>query len=383
MRVDFYRHDLDPSAAKAIARVIETPFLTSGAIGQKVEQQLAAYFGVKHAALVNSCTSGMAASLLALDIGPGDEVIVPAMTFIATSNVVELVGARPVFVDVDPETLLLTPGTVAQAITARTKAVIPVHLYGQMVDIAALRSAIGSDIAIIEDSAHCFEGEYAGSKPGAHSTCAAFSFYAVKNVTCGEGGAIVTNDTLFYKKFLQTRLHGMSAGAIDRFKGNTYRHWDMERLGTKANLPDILAALLPEQIDTISQRLPKRERIAQIYEAALATTVIRFPKWSKKNRHARHLFVIHVPPSVRDDLLVLLGARNIGCTVNYQSVPTLTYYREKYGYDAKSFPVSYNWGAGTLTLPLYPSLASDAQDYVIDVLRREAVPLVERALRTG
>src|SRR5258708_30609713 len=152
--------------------------------------------------------------------------MVPAQTFIATANVVELLGARAVFVDVHPDTLLLTPASVEKAVTSRTKAVIPVHLYGQMVDMAGLKSALLArpDIAIIEDAAHCFEGELNGEKPGRHSTCAIFSFYATKNVTCGEGGALVTNDTALYERLLQTRMHGMSAGAIDRFKLGRYRH---------------------------------------------------------------------------------------------------------------------------------------------------------------
>ncbi len=382
MQVDFYRHDLKPSAADAIARVIETPFLTSGAVGRQVEKQIADYFGTKHALLVSSWTSGAIATLLALDVGPGEEVIVPAMTFIATANVVELLGARPVFVDVDPETLLVSPDLIARAVTPRTKAVITVHIYGQMLDIAAVRAALRDrpDIAIIEDCAHCFEGELAGQKPGAHSSAAIFSFYATKNVTCGEGGAIVTNGSDLYQKLLQTRMHGMSAGAIDRFKTGGYRHWDMERLGVKANLPDLLAALLPPQIATIDERLPKREEVALRYERAFADLPIRMPRSLTNSKHARHLFPIHVPPAIRDDVLTLFAERKIGCTVNYRSVPTLSYYRDTYAYSPESLPVSYEWGSGTITLPLYPSLSRDAQDYVIGIVRDDVVPMIDAAL---
>ena len=286
MQVDFYRHDLKPSAVEAIARVIATPFLTSGAVGREVEKQIADYFGARHALLVSNWTSGATAALLALGIGPGDEVIVPAMTFIATANVAELLGAKPVFVDVDPETLLLTPETIARTVTSRTKAVIPVHIYGQMVDIAAIRAALRDrpDIAIIEDCAHCFEGELAGQKPGAHSSAAIFSFYATKNVTCGEGGAIITNNSDLYQTLMQTRMHGMSAGAIDRFKTGGYRHWDMERLGIKANLPDLLAALLPPQIATIDEQLPKREQVALRYSRAFADFPVRMPRTCRKHQ---------------------------------------------------------------------------------------------------
>ena len=152
MQVPFYRHSLAPENSKYVAKVLETPFLTSGPIGKEVEDQISEYFGAKHTKLVNSWTNGAVATLLALDIGPGDEVIVPAMTFIATANVVELVGAKPVFIDCDPDTLLITPELIKAAITKKTKAVIPVHMYGQMCDIKAIKEVLPKDqrISIIE-----------------------------------------------------------------------------------------------------------------------------------------------------------------------------------------------------------------------------------------
>jgi len=379
MKVPFFRHDLQPDHADLIAKVLAGPFLTSGSVGREVESRLCEYFGVKHAALVNSWTNGAAAALLALDIGPGDEVIVPAQTFIATANVVELVGAKPVFVDVDRATLLMQPHTVRNAVSSRTKAVIPVHLYGQMVDVSALKSELSDrpDIAIIEDSAHCFEGELNGEKPGRHSTCAIFSFYATKNITCGEGGALITNDDAVYERFLQTRIHGMSSGAIDRFKLGGYRHWDMVRLGMKANLPDLLACLLPQQIDTIEDRLGRREALAVAYEGAFSDTPIRLPHRLQNAKHARHLFVIHVAPGIRDQAVEILSENGIGITINYRSVPTLTFYRNKYAYDATSFPISEEWGAGAISLPLFPSLAREEQAHVIYVVKERIVRMIE------
>ena len=154
MKVPFYRHDLRPEQAERVARVLSTPFLTSGGVGREVESKLCEYFGVRHAALINSWTNGAAAALLALDIGPGDEVIVPAQTFIATANVVELVGAKPVFIDVDAATLLMSLEGVRKAITPRTKAVIPVHLYGQMVDVQALRETLSDRKSTRLNSSH-------------------------------------------------------------------------------------------------------------------------------------------------------------------------------------------------------------------------------------
>jgi dTDP-4-amino-4,6-dideoxygalactose transaminase len=376
--VPFYRHSLDESYAVETAEVLNSLYLTSGGVGRAVEDELRVFFGVPHAVLVNSWTNGAVATLLALGIGPGDEVIVPAMTFISSANVAELVGARPVFVDVDPETILLTPERVRGVVTANTRAVIPVHLFGQMCDIGALRAALADrpDIAIVEDCAHSFESSLNGDLPGVHSDAAIFSFYATKNVTCGEGGAIITRHSQLFQAILQTRLHGMSAGAIDRLANNRYRHWDMMRLGTKANLPDLLACLLPRQIATVRARLPLREERARRYEDAFAGNAVRLVKAVPGAVHARHLFPIHVPPSVRDRALEALNRRGIGTTVNYRSVPTMSYYRKKYQYAVDDFPISYEWGEGTISIPLFESMKREEQDYVIDAIHSLVIPMI-------
>ena len=378
MQVPFYRHSLAPENSKYVAQVLETPFLTSGPIGKEVEAQLSEYFGVKHAKLVNSWTNGAVATLLALDIGPGDEVIVPAMTFIATANVVELVGAKPVFIDCDPDTLLVTPELIKAAITKNTKAVIPVHMYGQMCDIKAIKEILpkGQKISIIEDCAHTFEAKFNGDRPGKYSDVSIFSFYATKNVTCGEGGAIITNDSNLYERILQAILHGMSAGAADRFKAGQYRHWGMDHLGTKANLPDLLACFLPDQIRTVDDRLKSREELAKKYESNLIGTKIRFPKVNSNLVHSRHLFPIGVGSSNRDKVLLILGESKVGATVNYRSVPSMKFYQDKYSFNGTEFPISQTWGEGTCSIPLFPGMTDDEQNYVIDVLLNKIEPLI-------
>ncbi len=370
MQVPFYRHSLSPENAQLVAKVLETPFLTSGPIGKEVEAQLCEYFGAKHAKLVNSWTNGAVATLLAMDIGPGDEVIVPAMTFIATANVVELVGAKPVFIDCDPNTLLITPKLIKAAITKNTKAVIPVHMYGQMCDVKGIKGILPKEqkILIIEDCAHTFEASFNADRPGKYSDASIFSFYATKNVTCGEGGAIITSDEKLFERIQQAILHGMSAGAADRFKAGQYKHWGMDHLGTKANLPDLLACFLPEQIETVNQRLRVREEIAQRYEKALSSTKIKFPKVLEGIVHSRHLFPIHVGAQNRDKALLALGEASIGVTVNYRPVPTMGFYSKKYGFSGSEFPTSLSWGNGTLSIPLFPGITAQEQEYVIDVL---------------
>jgi len=375
MKVPFYRHSLTQDSAALLAEVLASPFLTTGPRAAKIEEQLCEYFDVRHAKLTSSWTQGAVATLLALDIGRGDEVFPPAMTFVATANVVKQVGATPIFVDVDPQTLLVDVGLVKSAITAKTKAVIPVHLYGQMVDIPALRSAIGK-IIIIEDAAHCFEGTLRGRRPGQDGDVAIFSFYATKNVTCGEGGAVITNDSRLAEILAQTTLHGMSAGAAKRFEGGRYNHWDVARLGVKANLPDLLAVLLGSQIATVETRRDQREAIAARYERRLAETPIAVPRLDDGAVSAYHLFPIHVPAGRRDLALRILSDRGIGATVNYRSVPELTLYRNDHAVVGRQFPQATAWGAGTLSLPLFPGLSEAEQDHVLGVLLGEVLPLV-------
>lgn len=384
MKVDFYRHDLGRADADAIADVLASPFLTTGSVSRAVEAELSRYFSLPHALLVNSWTNGALAVLLAMDLAPGDEVIVPAMTFIATANAAELAGAHVVFADVDPDTLLLTPELAARCITARTRCIIPVHLYGQMCDIAGLRAmleahpAVKGPVRIVEDCAHCFEGEREGCKPGRYSDAAVFSFYATKNITCGEGGAIVTRDAALYQRVLETRLHGMSAIAVDRFAGGRYRHWDMKRLGTKANLPDLLAALLPRQIATIDERLPARQALASRYRQAFADGPLRLVAPIQSCKSAEHIFTIGVPgsPGLRDEVIAALNDSGIGVTVNYNAVPDVTFYRQRYPAARDACPVAQAWGSQTITLPLFPSMLPEEQEHVISVVKTKIYDLI-------
>jgi len=381
MNVDFYRHDLQPSDADRIAKVLATPFLTTGQVSRGVEAQLRSYFAVPYACLVNSWTNGALAVLLAMDLQPGDEVIVPAMTFIASANVVELAGAKVVFADVEPDSLLLTPEIVAKHVTERTRAVLPVHIYGQLCDVEGIRRAIDNHpakparVLIIEDAAHCFEGEYRGKKPGHFGDVAIFSFYATKNVTCGEGGAIIARDENLFQRILEARLHGMSAIAVDRFASNKYNHWDMNRLGTKANLPDILAALLPRQIETIDQRLPRRQEVAERYREAFGNGPLRLVREVPDTKCAEHIFTIGVPNGRRDEAIAALNAAGIHVTVNFRSVTGTRYYSQKYPMASADCVNACLWGEQTLTLPMYPSLSRDEQDYVIKVVREQIYPL--------
>lgn len=367
MKVEFYRHNLTEEDIDRLVEVCRGVFLTTGQDTRMFEERFAAYLGARHAVGVTSCTAALHIALLALDVGPGDEVITTPMTFAATSNAVFYTGATPVFVDVEPGTGLIDPAAVERAITPRTKAVIPVHLYGQMADMRALRDiATRHGLSLVEDCAHAIEARRDGVQPGALSDAACFSFYATKNVTSGEGGAVVTNADALNTRLRLLRQHGMSASAADRYTG-TYRHWDLELLGWKYNMTNLQAAMMIGQMDRVDDLWARREALSVRYEQGLSGVPgVGFPTVLPGSKSARHLFTIWVAPDRRDQVLTDLQAEGVGVAVNYRAVHLLKYYQERLGLPRGSFPVAEAIGDSTVTLPLYPKLSDEEVDYVID-----------------
>jgi UDP-4-amino-4-deoxy-L-arabinose-oxoglutarate aminotransferase len=367
-KVEFFRHNVGAEEIDSVVETLKGIFLTTGPKTRLFEEKFAQYLGAKYCLGTTSCTISLFLVLQALGIGEGDEVIVPSMTFIATANAVKHCGATPIFVDSEPATGNIDVARVEEAITARTKAVIPVHLYGQMVDMQALKGiADAHQLAIIEDCAHCIEGRRDGYVPGQLSTAACFSFYATKNITSGEGGAIVTNDEDLAGKLQILRLHGMSKSAADRYTAK-YQHWDMIELGWKANMSDIQAALLLHQLELIEERLQRKEAICQRYEAAFSRAGIEFPAVLKNTKHARHLFTIWAPAGRRDDMLSLLQNKEIGVAVNFRAVHLLSYYADCPECSPFPLPVAAAIGDRTITIPMYARLTDDEVETVIDAV---------------
>lgn len=328
------------------------------------------YLGARFCVGVTSCTAGLHIALLAVGVGPGDEVITTPMTFVSTSNTVLFTGARPVFVDVDPETALMDLDAVERAITPKTKAIIPVHLYGQMVDMPRLKKiADRHGVKIIEDCAHSVESIVNGVRPGQLSDAACFSFYATKNMTCGEGGSVVTNSSTIFNKLRLLRQHGLTSSAAERYT-SVYRHWDIELLGWKYNMNNLQAALLIGQIDRVESMWQKREALSRRYETEFRSVDgISFPIVRVGVKSARHLFTIWVDPSIRDQMMADLQARNVGVAVNYRAVHLLKFYRELLSHQRGSFPNAERIGDSTITLPLYPSLINSEQEFVIESVK--------------
>jgi UDP-4-amino-4-deoxy-L-arabinose-oxoglutarate aminotransferase len=366
MNVEFFRHGLEQEEKNSLLETLDSLFLTTGPKTRQFETDFSQYLGVGRTIGLSSCSTGLFLTLKAWGIGPGDRVIVPAMTFIATSNAVLIAGAEVLFCDVDKETALIDLNMVEDLLkkNPNVKAAIPVHLYGQMVDMKALRELANRyGIKILEDSAHCIEGEREGIRPGQWGDAAAFSFYATKNITCGEGGAVATNDSRLADRLRTLRLHGMSKTAEDRHI--KYNHWDMEVLGYKGNMCDLEAALLLPQLPKIEHRWQRREEISRRYETAFSEAGIDFPRMRPGVKSARHLFTAWAPKGKRDAFLRYLQQKKIGVAVNYRAVHLRDFYRQTFGFAPGAFPIAEEIGERTFSIPLYPGLEDSEVDYVV------------------
>ncbi len=369
-KVEFFRHNIDDRDIERVNSVLKSIFLTTGEVVKEFEERFSLYLGVKNTIGVTSCTAGLHLSLIALNIGDGDEVITSPMSFCATANSIIHSGAKPVFVDVEEDTGNINAELIEKTITKKTKAIIPVHLYGQMCNMKRIKEiCIKYNLRLIEDAAHCIEGIRDGIRPGTISDTACFSFYATKNITSGEGGAVVTSNPEISEKLKLLRLHGIDKTATDRYT-KRYQHYDMPIMGWKYNMDNIQAALLIGQLERIEVLLKKREETWSLYEERLKNIKgIRLMNIRNNTKHARHLLTILVDPQKRDHILWKLQERGIGVAVNYRPIHLLSYYRKTYGFKEGDFPVAEDIGKRTITLPLYPSLKIEEVEYVCNTLK--------------
>ncbi|MFT4552049.1 MAG: dTDP-4-amino-4,6-dideoxygalactose transaminase [Chlamydiales bacterium] len=369
MKVEFCRHNIEEEDILSVRDVLESLFITTGPVTSQFEEVFSRYTYLKKTVAVSGCTGALHLTLMALGVGPGDEVITTPLTYVATANAILYTGAKPVFVDVEKDSGLLDPEGIEAAITPRSKVILPVHLYGSLCDMKAIAEiASRHKLKIIEDSAHCIEGERDGIRPGMLGEAACYSFYATKNLTCGEGGAVATNDEALAAKIRKLRHHGVSATASVRY-GELYKHWDMDVFGRKYIMDDIHAALLVKQVDRLDGYLKRREEICHRYERAISKIPgIKILK--TKGRSARHLQTILVGEEQRDAMLVNLQKQGVGVGVHYRAVHTLDYYRKLYNFSPGDFPNAYQIGCRTLSLPLYPKLRDEEIHHVLTSLKR-------------
>jgi dTDP-4-amino-4,6-dideoxygalactose transaminase len=376
MKVEFYRHELGEANLQRFAQVMQTIFLTTGDEVALFEQKFADYLGEKYVVGLTSATAGLQLCLLALGVGAGDEVITTPMTFVATGLSVMHANAKPVFVDVEAGTGNLDVNLVAQAITPRTKAIMPVHLYGQMVDMVSLKKvADDHKLFIIEDAAHCLEGVRGHIRVGQLADATCYSFYATKSITSGEGGAVSTANPQLWEMLMKLRLHGMSTDALHRYT-KFYRHYDVDVHGWKYNMYNLQAALLIDQVDEIESRREKRERLAQYYRDSFAGCAgIELPALVPGVKQGHHLFTIWVDPAKRDEMLWSLQDQGVGVAVNYRPSHLYTLFRRQFGHREGDFPIAEMIGSRTISLPLYPALRDEEIDYVAATVKRVVASL--------
>jgi dTDP-4-amino-4,6-dideoxygalactose transaminase len=341
---------------------------------QRFERMLEEYVGARHVRCVSSCSAALLLVLKASGIGPGDEVLVPTMTFVATANAVELAGATPVLVDCEPGTGLIDLELAEAAITERTRALIVVHLAGAPLDmdrVNALRDR--HSVLVLEDAAHALGARWAQRPVGAHGNPTAFSFYATKNITTAEGGAIATGDDALVERIERLSLHGLSSGAWSRFSDEGFKHYEVEEPGYKANMTDLHAALGIHQLPRLDEWVDGRAEVWGRYDDLLDGLPLRLPSAAAPPaRHARHLYRVELEPGAplaRDQLLHALDERGVGTGVHYRAVHLQPYYRRTYGLQAAQFPVASAMSERTLSLPLGASLSAERQDRVVRALR--------------
>ncbi|MFC5512696.1 DegT/DnrJ/EryC1/StrS family aminotransferase [Massilia jejuensis] len=368
--------DIGEEEIAAVVECLRSGWVTTGPTARRFEAAFRDYLGAEVQAIsVNSATAGLHLALESLGIGPGDQVIVPTLTFTATAEVVRYLGAQPVLVDVDAATLNMDPRAVEAALTPRTRAIVPVHYAGLACDMdTILALARRHGLRVVEDAAHAFPTRYRGRLVGTlESDITVFSFYANKTMTTGEGGMVVVRDAALARRIRLMRLHGISQDAFDRYVSKTPA-WSYEVVaaGFKYNLTDIAAAIGIEQLRKIDRFLGQRQLLAARYDAALADLpLILPPRPVGDSTHAWHLYVVRLhkdAPLRRDELIVRLSELGIGTSVHFIPLHRQPYWRDHCVPEAASFPVADAAFDAMLTLPLYTRMRGVDQERVIDAL---------------
>lgn len=373
MKVEFYRHNLDDECIASLVGAAKQIFISTGPKTQEFEAAFAAYLKIPHSIGTMSCTHSLYLAWRALNIGAGDEIIVPTMTFVATIEALMLTGAKPVFADVDPRTGILDPASAEQKITPRTKGICPVHLYGTMAPMDRFREIADKHaLLLVEDAAHCIEGTGPGFSPGSLSDAVAFSFYTTKNITSGEGGAVATRHPQIAQKVRLLRNHGINRSAIERFTDKVSAY-DVEEYGFKSNMYDLQAALLIPQLAKIDVNHARRAAIVERYNNAFGDVGLILPHVPAGYKSALHLYTVRLPDEKRrDNFMQELTQRGIGCTVNYRPLSWLTFFRTHFNLRDEDYPNATAIGHTTVSLPLYPNLTEAEIGYVIDSVRNIA-----------
>lgn len=374
--IPFYTPWITNQDKKAISEVLKSRWLTGGPIAVQFEKQFADYVGVKYAVSVSSCTAALHLAMRVLNIKPGDEVIVPDVTFAATANAPLFVGATPVFADIDEKTFNISPKDLLSKINSKTKAIIPVHYGGQPCDMKELiEIAEDHKLHIVEDCAHSLGAEYNGEKTGSFGVFGCFSFYPTKIITTLEGGMITTNDENLAKRLRLLREHGMSKTAIDRESGASW-YYDVVDLGYNYRLNELQAALGISQLARAAEGIKLRIEAARYYGKRLQFNGIVLPHEAPNRSHIFHLYVIKVDKDrfgkTRDELFKQLSDNRVGVSLHFTPLHKLSFYKKFINNKISKFPVAEQIYQQILSLPLYPTMTENDIDFVVETIAKTA-----------
>jgi len=382
MRTDFLpfsRPSITESDIEAVAEVLRSGWITTGLKAAEFEKNFCDYVGCKGAVALSSATAGMHLALKAYDIGPGDEVITPSMTWVSTINLIVMAGATPVFADIDRDTLMVTPQTIKQCITDRTRLIIPVHFAGAAADIGLIRQlAADKGITIIEDAAHALGTYWNNEQVGCRGT-AIFSFHPIKNITTGEGGMFCSDDEYLLERIRRLKFHGLGVDAFDRHTQGRAPQAEVLEPGYKYNLPDVLAVLGIKQLQRLDEFNRKRTALAMYYRQRLTEIdeILPLSNPSYPIRHSWHLFIVRLDTEKaglsRDEFMGELKNRNIGTGLHFRAVHLQKYYRNCPAVRCGEL-ANTEWNSHRIcSLPLFPDMnledINDVVDAIKDVLK--------------
>lgn len=368
--------DIREKEIEEVVKTLKSGWLSTGPRVARFEEDFENYIGCKCAIALNSCTAGLHLALEIAGIKEGDEVITTPLTFASTANVIIHQGATPVFADVERETGNIDPEEIKKKITKKTKAIIPVHLYGRPCRMdEIMKLAEENNLLVIEDAAHAVEARYGNKKIGNIGDLTAFSFYATKNVVTGEGGMLTTNNDEWAKRLRVLRLHGLSKDAWKRYSQEGFTPYDILYPGYKYNMMDIQAALGIHQLKRVEENLKIREKYFKIYNQAFSNIPeIETPIEEKNIHHARHLYTILLKLEKlkcdRNQFAAALQAENIGIGIHFLALHLSSYYKKRFGYKKEDFPNAEYISDRTISLPLSTKLTKEDINDAIDGVRK-------------
>lgn len=379
--IPYCQHEIRETDREAVFKVLASSRLTQGPAVAGFERALCERVGAAHAVAVSSGTSALQIALGALGVGPGDEVIVPSLTFLATANAVLLYGATPVFADIDPSTLMLDPAEVARHVGPRTRGAILVHYAGHAGDVEGLRAVLGPDRFVVEDACHALGAESGRGFVGADADAACFSFHPAKHVAAGEGGAVLSRDADLAERCRRLREHGVereAAGHVglglpDALRAEECGGWvyEMHALSGNHRLPDLAAALGTSQLARLEENVARRREIAARYDAAFADEErIEGLLERPGTRSAWHLYPIRLIDGGRAEIHRRLHDDGVGVQVHYIPIHLQPYYRKRLGTAWGDLPKTEAAYLGLLSLPMFPTLTEADQSRTIDVVFR-------------